>query len=415
MKDRNRVVVTGLGVMTPLGEHVDEYWRGLLQGKSGIGPMTLCDPEGYPCQIAGEVWGFDPNQYMNPKEARRMARFSQLAVAAALRAAEDSGLDFSVMDPYAMGVVLGNGNGGMPTTEEQCRVLISKGGMRISPFYIAMTLPNMAAANISRFLGLKGYTSTIVTACASGTQALGEAAEVIRRGAAKVVFAGGTEAGISNLALGGFCVMKALTSDNQDPTQASKPFDARRDGFVPAEGSGVLVLEEMNHAINRGVRIYAEIIGYGVSSDAYHPVQPDQNGDGALRAMRDALIDAETSVEAVDYINAHGTSTPINDVTETKAIKGLFGDFAYKIPISSTKSMIGHAMGGSGAVEAVATIKSIENSWVHPTINYCVVDKDCDLDYVPNVARSHEVNIALTNSFGFGGQNASLVIKKFAN
>ena len=413
MIERKRVVITGMGAMTPLGETVDEYWGNLIQGRSGIGPMTQCDPTGFPCGIAGEVRGFEAQNYIDAKEARRMARFTQLGVAAAIRAAESAGLDASSIVSEESGVVLGNGNGGMPTTEEQARVLFERGGMKESPFFIPMVLPNMAAAQISRILGLKGYTNTVITACAAGTQAIGEGAEVIRRGTSKVVFAGGTEAGICQLSLGGFSVMRALSTRNEEPQRASRPFDANRDGFVPGEGAGLLVLEEMEHAISRGAPILAEIVGYGVSSDAFHPVHPDDNGEGAARAMSWAIADAGLTPQDVDYINAHGTSTPINDAVETMAIKRVFGDGAYQVPISSTKSMIGHAMGGSGAVEAVAAVMTIQTGIIHPTINYEVPDPLCDLDYVPNEARKKDVRTVLSNSFGFGGQNACLVISRF--
>ena len=413
MTKRKRVVITGMGAMTPLGESVDEYWENLVQGNSGIGPMTLADPTDFPCKIAGEVRGFDPHNYVDGKEARRMARFTQLGVAAALRAAESAGLDASSIVFEESGVVLGNGNGGMPTTEEQARVLFERGGMKESPFFIPMVLPNMAAAQISRILSLKGYTNTVITACAAGTQAIGEGAEVIRRGTSKVVFAGGTEAGICQLSLGGFSVIKALSTNNDDPQKASRPFEASRDGFVPGEGAALLVLEEMEHAISRGAPILAEIVGYGVSSDAFHPVHPDENGDGAARAMSWAINDAGLTPGDIDYINAHGTSTPVNDAIETMAIKRVFGDSAYQVPISSTKSMIGHAMGGSGAVEAIAVVKTIQTGIIHPTINYQVPDPACDLDYVPNKARKSNVRMVLSNSFGFGGQNACLVIGKF--
>ena len=399
--------------MTPLGETVGEYWDGLIHGRSGIGPMTQCDPTGYPCRIAGEVRGFDPTTYMNPKEARRMSRFSQLALAAAMGAQEDARLDPSTIDANRMGVVLGNGIGGIPDTQEQCGIMTTKGGMRVSPFFIPMILPNMAAANMSRLLGLKGFTSTVITACAAGTQAIGDGAEVVRQGKADVVFAGGSEAGITELALSGFCVIKALTTHNEEPEKASRPFDALRDGFVPAEGAAVLILEELEHALRRGAPIYAEVTGYGVSSDAFHQVQPDDEGDGAARAMAWALAEAKVKPEEVDYINAHGTSTPLNDAAETMAIKRVFGDAAYRVPISSTKSMIGHAMGGSGAVEAVAAIKSIETGIIHPTVNYENPDPNCDLDYVPNTARQKDVDVVLSNSFGFGGQNACLVLRKY--
>ena len=413
MEQRRRVVITGMGAMTPLGEDVGEYWDSLVRGRSGIGPMTQCDPTGFPCRVAGEVRTFDPARYMNPKEARRMSRFSQLAVAAALQAREDAGPSLADTPSERLGVVLGNGIGGIPDTEAQCGVMMSRGGMRVSPFFIPMILPNMAAANVSRLLGLQGYTSTVITACAAGTQAIGDGAEIVRRGLADAVYAGGTEAGITTLALSGFSVMRALTERNEEPERASRPFDAQRDGFAPAEGSAVLVLEELEHALRRGAHIYAEVAGYGVSSDAFHPVQPTEDGSGPARAMAWALQDAGITPEDVDYINAHGTSTPLNDAAETAAIKRVFGAQAAHVPISSTKSMVGHAMGGSGAVEAVAVVKTIESGTIHPTVNYEFPDPVCDLDYVPNVAREKDVGVALSNSFGFGGQNASLVIRRF--
>ena len=410
---RTRVVITGMGALTPLGETVDEYWDGLINGRSGIGPITLCDPSSYPSKIAGEVSGFDPGQYINPKEARRMARFAQLAVAASGLAIEDAGLNLSKEDPERMGVVMGNGVGGFPTTEDNARILADKGGMRMSPFFIPMILPNMAAANTSRVYGLKGYTSTTITACAAGNQAIGEAAEAIRRGAADVILGGGCEAGICLLGLGGFNIIKALSTQNEHPEKASKPFDAKRDGFVPAEGAAMLVMESLEHALDRGATILAELAGYGVSSDAFHLVQPDEYGEGAARAIRWALENAGIGPGDVDYINAHGTSTLKNDQVETQAIKLVFGEQAHKVPISSTKSMIGHALGGAGAIEAVACIKTILESKIHPTINYSEADPDCDLDYVPNEARAQEVNTVLSNTFGFGGQNACLVFRKF--
>ena len=402
-----------MGALSPLGESVDELWSGLVEGRSGVGPMTLCDPSDFPCKIAGEVTGFDPRQFVDGREARRMARFSQLAVAAAGLAVEDAGLDLSREDPERLGVVMGNGNGGFPTTEENARILVAKGGMRVSPFFIPMILPNMAAANVSRLYGLKGYTSTVITACAAGNQAIGDAVEAIRRGVVEVVLGGGCEAGISHLGLGGFNVIKALTRKNDPPEKASRPFDATRDGFVPAEGAGILVLERLEHAIDRGADILAEVVGYGVSSDAFHAVQPDEDGEGAARAMRWALEDARIGPDEVSYINAHGTSTPKNDMVETLAIKTVFGERAAKVPVSSTKSMIGHALGGAGAVEAVACVETIRSGVIHPTINYEEPDPACDLDYVPNVAREQEVETVLSNSFGFGGQNACLVFRRF--
>ena len=407
--DRTRVVVTGMGVMAPTGQNVEEYWDNLVSGVSGIGKITLCDASEFPNDIAGEVTGFDASQYANAKETRRMARFSQMAVAAAATAIENSGLNLSEEDGERLGVVMGNGNGGFPTTEENAETLFGRGGMRMSPFFVPMILPNMAAAQISRIYGLQGYTNTVITACAAGNQAIGEAAEVIRRGAADVVLGGGCEAGISRLGLGGFHVIRALSRYKGEPAQASRPFDADRDGFVPAEGAGVLVLESMEHAINRGADVIAEILGYGVSSDAFHAVQPDKNGEGAARAIKFALRDADLVPADIDYINAHGTSTPLNDASETKAIKKAFGEAAYSVPISSTKSMTGHALGGAGAIEAVAVVKTIETGIIHPTINLTNPDEDCDLDFVPNEARKVDVRSALSNNFGFGGQNACVV------
>ena len=411
--DRNRVVVTGMGAITPLGQTPDAFWANLLAGKPGIGPMTLCDATDYPCRIAGEVRDFDPTQYIDGKEARRMARFSQLAVAAGLTAVESAGLDISQEDPYRVGVVLGNGNGGFPTLEDNCRVLAEKGGMRMTPFFFPMVLPNMAAANLSRYVGAHGYNSTATTACAASNQAIGQALDVIRRGSADVVLAGGTEAGISQLGLAGFSVMRALSTRNDEPEKASRPFDANRDGFVPSEGSAILVLESLEHAQKRNAAIIGEIVGFGCTSDAGHLVQPEETGASAAEAMKQALLDAGLGLDQVDYINAHGTSTPLNDALETVAIKRLFGDLAYKIPISSTKSMIGHSLGASGSLEAIACLKSINDGKVHPTINYQEADPACDLDYVPNQARSLDVKVVLSNAFGFGGQNACLVFRRF--
>ncbi len=411
--DSTRVVITGMGAITPLGLTPDKFWKNLVAGKSGIALMTLCDPTDYPCQIAGEVRDFDPVQYVGSREARRMARFSQLAVAAAMTAVESARLDISQEDPYRVGVILGNGNGGFPTLEENCRILSDRGGMRMSPFFFPMVLPNMAAANVSHFVGARGYNSTVSTACAAANQALGEALQIIRRGGADVVLAGGTEAGISQLGLAGFAVMRALSTHNEQPEKASRPFDAQRNGFVPSEGSVVLVLEGLEHALTRNADILAEVVGFGCTADAGHLVQPEETGSSAAEAMRLALEDAGVPVADVDYINAHGTSTPLNDAVETLAIKRRFGDLAYQIPISSTKSMIGHALGAAGALEAVACVKSITDGIIHPTINYEVPDPECDLDYVPNKARKNDVRIVLSNAFGFGGRNACLVFRKF--
>jgi 3-oxoacyl-[acyl-carrier-protein] synthase II len=409
-----RVVITGLGALTPIGNTVDDYWTSLVEGRSGIAHFTLLDPAGYPCTYAGEVKGFSPEPSIEPKAARRMARFSQFAVVAAGQAIADAKLDMAKEDPFKVGVLLGNGNGGYPTIEEGVRTLVAKGGMRLSPFFFPMTLPNMAASQVSLTYGLKGYSSTVVTACAAGNQAIGEAAEVIRRGNCDVMVTGGVEAGISLLGLGGFAVMKALsTGFNDNPSKGSRPFDGKRDGFVPAEGAGILIIESMEHAMRRGATVLAEILGYGASADAFHIVAPDEDGAGAAKAMERAIEDAGIAPEEVDYINAHGTSTPLNDLTETLAVKRLFGKRAYEIPISSSKSMIGHGLGAAGGMEAVACVKTIMEGIIHPTINQEVPDPKCDLDYVPNVARRKDVRIAIKNSFGFGGQNACVAFGRF--
>ena len=414
MRDRRRVVITGMGVVSPLGNSVEELWGGLVAGRSGIGPITLCDSIDYPCKIAGEVRNLDFGRFMDTKGARRLARFSHLAIAAAHMAVEDADLDLGQEDLEMFGVLLGNGSGGLPETQEVCHDMFSKGGMKINPFFIPMMLPNMASANVARVVGAKGYNSTVTTACAASNQSIGEATEAIRRGSVDVVLTGGTEAGISDVGLAGFCILKALsTTHNEEPALASRPFDAARDGFVPAEGAAILVLESLEHALDRGATIYAEVTGYGASSDAFHVVQPDETGEGAARAMRWAIENAGALPRDVDYINAHGTSTPINDTIETMAIKKVFGEIAYKIPISSTKSMLGHALGGSGALEAVACVKTIQDSLIHPTINQDNPDPNCDLDYVPNLARQQEINLVISNSFGFGGQNTCVVFQKY--
>ena len=411
--EERRVVVTGLGALTPAGLGVPATWEALKAGRSGIARLTLCDPTGYSCTVGGEVTGYKASDYLDSKTARRMARFVQFAIVAAREAVEHAGLDLGAEDLDRIGVVLGNGNGGYPEIEEGARTLVAKGGMRMSPFFFPMTLPNIAAAQVSLTYGLRGPSATIVTACAAGTQAIGEAAEMVRRGAADVVVTGGVEAGISQLGLGGFAVMRALsTTFNDEPARASRPFDARRDGFVPAEGAGVLVLESLAHARERGAEPLVEIAGYGATSDAYHVVHPDEDGSGAMRAMRIAIADAGLAPHEIDYINAHGTSTPLNDRIETLAIKRLFGEAAHGVSVSSTKSMLGHALGGAGGMEAVATVMTIVDGVMHPTINQEESDPDCDLDYVPNQARPRDVRAAMTNSFGFGGQNACVVMTR---
>jgi len=402
-----------MGAITCLGNSVKQFWTGVKNGQSGIREISLVSPDGFPCRVSGEIQDFDPTEHMDRKEARRMARFSQFAVVAAAQAVEDSGLDFEKEDLDRIGVLIGSGSGGLPETDQQAEIRVKRGVGRMSPYYIPMMLVNMAAANISHRFNLTGYTNTCVTACAASTQAIGEAAEVIRRGDADVIVTGGTEAGICEIGMGGFSTMRALSTWSGEPSQASRPFDKGRDGFAPSEGSGILILESLKHAKARGATIHAEIGGWGVSSDAYHLVQPHPEGFGAAKAMNRALTNAGVTINDIDYINAHGTSTPINDASETKAIKAVFGEHAYNVPISSTKSMVGHSLGASGALEAIACISSINDGVLHPTINQDEPDPDCDLDYIPNVAREQEVNVTLSNSFGFGGQNACLVIKKF--
>ena len=413
--NENRVVITGMGAITCLGNSVDEFWTGLKNGKSGIREISLVRPGGFPCRVSGEVRDFDTAEYMDRKESRRMARFSQFAVAAAHQAVKDSGLDLENEDLDRIGVLIGSGSGGLPETDQQAEIRVTRGVNRMSPYYIPMMLVNMAAANISHTFNLTGYTNTCVTACAASTQAIGEASEIIRRGGADVIVTGGTEAGICEIGMGGFSTMRALTTWTGDPVKASRPFDSGRDGFAPSEGSGILIMESLQHATARGAQIYAEIGGWGVSADAYHLVQPHPEGIGAAKAMQRALDSAGVSLDEIDYINAHGTSTPINDKSETIAVKRVFGDKAYNIPISSTKSMVGHSLGASGALEAIVCINSINDRIMHPTINQEETDPDCDLDYVPNVAREADLDVVMSNSFGFGGQNAALVIKRFAD
>ena len=408
----NKIVVTGIGVMSCLGSSVDEFWGALKKGKSGIRQISQVDPDSFPCKVSGEVQDFIPKDWMNPKEAKRMGRFSQLAVAASKIAVEQSGF-LGKVDPSRIGVLLGCGAGGLPETDQQAKVKEARGVMKMSPFYIPSMLLNMASANVSRIYGATGYNNTCITACAASTQAIGEATEMIRHNKADVIITGGTESGICEIGMGGFSTMHALSTWEGDPSSASKPFDLNRDGFAPAEGSGILVLESESHALARGAKPIAEIAGWGVSSDAFHLVQPHEKGLGAVSAMNNAIEDAQIDKSEIDYINAHGTSTPVNDRIETLAIKTLFKKEAYKIPISSTKSMIGHALGASGAMEAIAGIESTIENVIHPTINLNDPDPECDLDYVANSSRTKEINYVLSNSFGFGGQNACLIIKKY--
>ncbi|MBI4236700.1 MAG: beta-ketoacyl-ACP synthase II [Chloroflexi bacterium] len=407
---RTRVVVTGMGIIGPLGLTVQDYWAGLVQGKSGIEYISHFNAKDFPCVIAGEARDFKPEEFMPAKSVRRLARFAQLAVAAAKNAIEDAHLDLEKEDREMIGVVLGNGIGSYPDTEEQASIFFQRGWSRVSPTYMPRMLPNMAAANVAMAFSLKGYNNTVVTACAAGNQAIGDATEVIRSGRAHVIVAGGAEAAVCPMGLAAFCAMRALSQRKDNPHAASRPFDANRDGFIPSEGAGILILESLEHAKARGAPILAEVLGYGASSDAYDAVQPEESGEGAARAMRWTLQNAGVQPTEVNYINAHGTSTPLGDVAETLAIKRIFGEAAYKVPVSSTKSMIGHALGAAGALEAIACIQSIRTGIIHPTINLETPDPKCDLDYVPNTARKGDVRVALSNSFGFGGQNACILL-----
>jgi len=410
---RRRVVITGMGTLNPLGNSVAEFWEGAVAGRSGVDWLTQVDSTGYNTHIAGEVKNFVPEDHIDRKEARRMARFSQLALAACREAVAQAQIDIGALDPYRVGVLLGNGMGGYPDTDKAVKDIINKGGNRVDPFYMVKMLPNMAAAQIAMQYGAKGYNATISTACASAGNAMGEALEMIRAGRADVMITGGTEAGLTELGLAAFQVMKALSTQNDPPQAASRPFDARRDGFVSSEGAAVFIIEALEHARARGATILAEFAGYGCTSDAHHVVVPVEDGETTAAAMTLALEDAGVRPEDVDYINAHGTSTQMNDKYETIAIKRALGEYAYQVPASSTKSLIGHTLGASAAIESVACVQSILTGWMHPTINQEHPDPDCDLDYVPNQARQAEVNVVLKNSFGFGGQNACLVFKKF--
>ena len=407
-----RVVVTGMGAVSPLGNSVAELWEGLVAGRSGIGPITRCNTDPYPTKIAGEASTFDPRRYMDFKDARRISRGSQFAVAAARQALADAGLEGATL-PEDAGVLIGTGNSSFPDLEQATRTMVEKGGMRISPFAMPAVLPSMSGGQIAIQFGIRGYHSTVSTACASGTQAIGEAADVLRRGDASIILTGGTEAPISEVGLAGFCVMRALSTRNDEPERASRPFDRDRDGFVAGEGAGILVLETLASARARGARIYAEILGLGSSNDAYHLTAPPPDAGGAARAMRWALRNAALAPEEIGYINAHGTATPHNDAGETLAIKTVFGEYAHRVPISSNKSMIGHCLGAAGALEAIVTVCALREGLIPPTINYEEPDPECDLDYVPNEARRAPLRLALSNSFGFGGQNASLVIGRF--
>lgn len=413
-KTNNTVVITGIGMVTCLGSDRETFWDSILQGKSGIRKITQFDSSDLPCQIAGEIPDFDPSQFMPAKEARRISRCSQIGLTAAIQAMDDAGLPHQNPEPERVGVYFGTAIGGWDRGMEGVYALREKGLSRVNPFALPATLANMPAFHVAKYYGAHGPNITISTACATGTQTVGEAAQAIRNGWADVIIAGATDALITDYMIGGFSAMRAVpTSFNDSPEQASRPFDEKREGFVYSEGAACLILESLDHAKNRGAMIYAEVAGYASSNDAFHIAAPDPEGNGAVRTMNLALQDASVHPEKIDYINAHGTSTPANDATETNAIKKLFGDHAYQIPISSTKSMVGHAMGASGAIEAIACALTLHNGVIHPTINYENPDPELDLDYVPNKSRRVHVNTILSNSFGLGGQNACLVLKRW--
>ena len=408
-----RVVVTGMGVVSAVGNNFDDFWASISAGTNGIDYITRFDTTDFRTKMGGEVRGFEAESYMDKKDAKRLPLFIQFALASAMMAHKDSGLNLELIDPYRIGVGVGSGIGGICVMEENARLLMEKGPKRVSPFFVPFEIINMASGRISMRLGAKGPNYASVTACATSNNAIGEAFRIVQRGDADVMFTGGSEAAMTPLGFAGFCSMRAMSARNDDPKHASRPFDKNRDGFVMGEGAGVLVLESLEHALDRNAQIYAEIVGYGMTADAYDMVHPISNGEGAAKAMEFALMDAEIDSSEVDYINAHGTSTPAGDPAETQAIKRLFGEHSYKIPVSSTKSMTGHLLGAAGAIEMIATIGSIKHSFVPPTINLVDADPTCDLDYVPNEGRSATINTALSNSFGFGGHNTALVVRKF--
>lgn len=409
---KKRVVVTGLGALSPLGNDVDTSWNNAINGVSGIGPITRVDSEEYPAKVAAELKDFNVEDYMDKKEARKMDRFTQYAVVAAKMAVEDAGLEITDEIAPRVGVWVGSGIGGLETLESQFEIFLTKGPRRVSPFFVPMMIPDMATGQISIALGAKGVNSCTVTACATGTNSIGDAFKVIQRGDADAMITGGTEAPLTRMSFAGFSANKAL-STNPDPKTASRPFDKNRDGFVMGEGAGIIVLEELEHALARGAKIYGEIVGYGSTGDAYHITAPAQDGEGGARAMQEAIKDAGIVPEEIDYINAHGTSTYYNDKYETMAIKTVFGEHAYKLAVSSTKSMTGHLLGAAGGIEAIFSILAIKEGMIPPTINIETPDEECDLDYVPDEARRQDLSYVLSNSLGFGGHNATLIFKKY--
>jgi 3-oxoacyl-[acyl-carrier-protein] synthase II len=411
--EKKRVVVTGLGAVTPIGNTLAEYWDGLMSARNGIAPITLFDASRHGCRFAAEVKGFEPVDYMDRKEAKRMDRFCQFAVAASKQALEDAKFEITDLNAEHIGVLIGTGIGGLKVLEDQQEINLTKGPDRCSPFMIPMMIANMAAGLTAIHVGAKGPNSCSVTACAAGSNAIGDAFRWVQNGYAQAMICGGTEAAVTSLSVAGFVACKALSSRNDDPLHASRPFDKDRDGFVMGEGAGILLIEELEHALARGAKIYAELVGYGATCDAYHITGQTPGGIDAARAMQFCLKDAGLTAEQVSYVNAHGTSTPINDPNETAAIKKALGDHAYKIAVSSTKSMTGHLLGGSGGIEGVASVLAIAHDHVPPTINHVEPDAGCDLDYVPNQSREMKVDVALSNSFGFGGHNVTLAFKKF--
>lgn len=410
---KNRVVITGLGCVTPIGIGKENFWSNIKNGVCGIDKITRFDSSTFQTQIAGEVKDFNPEEYINKKELKRMDRFTHFAIASAKMAVEDAKLDIDTVDKEKMGVIIGSGIGGVETIEEQHKALLDKGNKRVSPFFVPMMIGNMAAGQVSIMLGAKGPNTNVSTACASGSHSIGDAFKIIQRGDATIMVAGGSEAGVTPLSFAGFCNMKAMSTRNDDPKTASRPFDKDRDGFVMGEGAGILILEELEHALNRGANIYAEVVGYGATADAYHMTTPAENGEGAARSIKMAIEDGNIPLNEVDYINAHGTSTPYNDRLETMAIKSVFEDNAYNLCVSSTKSMTGHLLGAAGAVEAVVCAMSIADNYVPPTINVQNIDEELDLDYVLNHGKERNIRYALSNSLGFGGHNATLAFKKY--
>lgn len=410
---KKRVVITGMGIVSPLGIGIEENWQALCQGKSGIGPITRFDTTEYPAKIAGEVKNFNPEEYVDKKDLKKMDIFIQYALAAGSMAIKQSGLIINESNADRVGVLVGSGLGGLQTIEKYHTMLLQSGPKKISPFFVPMLIVNLAPGQISIYFGCRGPNSSVVTACATGNHSIGEAFRIIQRGDADAMIAGGVESTITPLAVAGFCALKALSTRNDEPEKASRPFEKNRDGFVMAEGAGILVLESLECALQRGAPIFAEIIGFGCNADAYHITAPSPNGEGAARCMQIALDDAEIKPEDVDYVNAHGTSTPMNDLSETIAMKTVFGEHVKKLPVSSTKSMTGHMLGAAGGAEAIFSILTITHSIIPPTINYDEPDPECDLDYVPNVARKQNVRIAMSNSFGFGGTNATLIFKAY--